>query len=410
MTLERRNCDIESTLKGILEPIRVYRIRLGEPVPESDAPGRFSVSVPPFATSPDAEAWGEGLADDLITGLSRFATLAVLGPTHERDAPTPARFVVKGALRRAAGRMRLSAQLFDHESGAVVWAERFDYPEREVFAVQDDLVERIVATIVGRLQQSGAAGALRKRPEALGAFDLFLQGQHYGDRLDPASAQKAIDAFERALQLDSNYAPALAMLALMRLRAAALISDLSNLEEPARIAERALALDPADGWSHLVMGQIDLYSGRLDVADARHKKAHALNPYDARILSLWSPLATYRGRPDEGRDLIERAMRLNPWHPQWYTTNLGLALYGQGEYERAAEVYAGIAEPQAGPLAGLVAARGQLGDQHGAAQARAALLAKAPNFSIDRFLETRPFQFTQDREHWRAGLSLGGLF
>ena len=182
-----------------------------------------------------------------------------------------------------------------------------------------------------------------------------------------------------------------------------------NLREIAATAERALALDPADGWSHLVMGQIEMYEGRLDTADTRHKRAHALNPYDARILALWSPLATYRGRPDEGRDLIERAMRLNPLHPQWYATNLGLACYSSGDYERAAEVYAGIAEPQAGPLAGLVAAYGQMGETEKAAAARAGLLARTPNFSAARFIAQRPFLFERDREHWLEGLRKGGL-
>jgi class 3 adenylate cyclase/tetratricopeptide (TPR) repeat protein len=402
-------------LKGIREPIRVYRIRLGEAAPEPDIPGRFSIAVPPFSAAPEAQIWGEGLADDLVAGLSRFSTLSVLGGPQGANAEIPlaarqlhARFALKGALRVAGGRFRLSAQLVEEETGAVVWAERYDYAEADVLTVQDRLIERIVATVVGRLQQTGAERALRKRPENLGAFDLLLQGQHHADRLDPASARRAIAAFEQALALEPDYAPALDMLALMRLRDWALRSGAGSLDEISRIAERALALDPADGWSHLVLGQIDLYAGRLDVADARHKKAHALNPYDARTLALWSPLATYRGRPDEGRDLIERAMSLNPMHPAWYATNLGLACYGAGDYERAAEVYASIAEPQAGPLAGLVAARGQLGDREGAAAAREALLAKAPDFSAARFIANRPFQFSQDREHWLEGLSKGG--
>jgi adenylate cyclase len=400
-------------LKGIREPIRVFRIRLGEPAPSPEAPGRFSVAVLPFAAAPEAQVWGEGLADDLIAGLSRFSALSVFGAAQGADARDAARllharFALKGALRKATGGFRLSVQLIEEETGAVVWAERFDYGESDVLAVQDRLIERIVATVVGRMHESGAERALRKRPENLGAFDWLLQGQRHADRLDPASARRAIAAFEQALALEPDYAPALAMLALMRLRDWALRQEAGSLDDIARTAERALALDPADGWSHLVMGQIDMYAGRLDAADARHKKAHALNPYDARILALWSPLATYRGRPDEGLDLIERAMRLNPWHPAWYTTNLGLACYSGGDYERAAQVYAGIAAPQAGPLAGLVAAHGQLGDSEKAASACAALLEKTPNFSAVRFVAQRPFQFEGDRERWLEGLRKGG--
>ena len=120
------------------------------------------------------------------------------------------------------------------------------------------------------------------------------------------------------------------------------------------------------------MGQIDMYAGRLDAAEVRHKKAHTLNPYDARILALWSPLATYLGKPEEGLKLIERAIALNPLHPAWYETNLGLACYCAGEYEQGSEAYHSVANPQAGVLAGLVACLFELGDREAVKQAKVA--------------------------------------
>jgi adenylate cyclase len=181
------------------------------------------------------------------------------------------------------------------------------------------------------------------------------------------------------------------------------------LVEAALLADRALTLDPADSWCHLVAGQIDMYRRRLDAAEVHHKKACALNPYDARILALWSPLATYLGKPDEGRRRIEKAMELNPHHPAWYTTNLGLACYCSHAYADGAAVYDSVAEPQVGVLAGLAACRAQLGEMEGADAARAALLAMAPDFRASLFVRNRPFKFARDGEHLLDGLLKAGL-
>ena len=408
------------TLKGIREPIPVARIRLGEPDPEPDASGGFRLAVLPFRADPQHRHWGEGLADDLIAALSRFRALAVLSrastfgfdPDHDPQQLGSAlgvRFVVNGALRLTSSRLRMQAALVDCTSGKVLWAERYDRAAAEALDVQDELVETIVATLVGRLEEAGAEAAIRKRPESSGAFDLLMRGMHHADRLAPRSARSAIDCFEKALAISPNYPTAMAMLALMRLREWALHPGEGELDEAARLAERALTLDPAESLCHLVAGQLDMYRRRLDAAEVHHKKAHALNPYDARILALWSPLATYLGKPEEGRTRIERAMTLNPRHPAWYATNLGLACYCSGAYSDGAAVSASVAEPQAGVLAGLAASRAQIGDDDGAASARAALLQLAPGFSARLFVEGRPFKFGQDREHLLDGLLKAGL-
>jgi adenylate cyclase len=408
------------TLKGIREPVKVARIRLGEPDQDAEPRGRLSLAVLPFAAAIADQPWGEGLADDLITALSRFNTLAVLSrassfgfdPLKDPKQVASAlgvRFVVTGALRLTASRLRLQATLVEGASGRVLWAERYDCGANDVLKVQDELIERIVATLVGRLAETGAETAMRKRSENLGAFDLLMRGMHHADRLDPESARQAIACFEKALAVTPDYPSAMAMLALMRLRDWALRPGKSDLAQAVLLANRALTLDPADSWCHLVAGQIDMYQRRLDEAEVHHKKAYALNPYDARILALWSPLATYLGKPDEGRRRIEKAMELNPHHPAWYTTNLGLACYCSHAYADGAAVYGSVAEPQVGVLAGLAACRAQRREADRAGAARAALLALAPDFRASVFVKNRPFKFVEDSEHLLDGLLKAGL-
>jgi adenylate cyclase len=408
------------TLKGIREPVKVARIRLGEPDQEAETRGGFTLAVLPFQAGPQDQHWGEGLADDLITALSRFNTLAVMSrassfgydPLKDPQQVASAlgvRFVVTGAVRLTPSRLRLQATLVEGGTGRVLWAERYDRNSNDVLEVQDELIERIVATLVGRLEESGAETAMRKRAENLGAFDLLMRGMHHADRLDPESAERAIACFENALTITPDYPSAMAMLALMRLREWALHPGKSDLAQAALLANRALTLDPADSWCHLVAGQIDMYRRRLDEAEVHHKKAYALNPYDARILALWSPLATYLGKPDEGRRRIEKAMELNPHHPAWYTTNLGLACYCSHAYADGAAAYGSVAEPQVGVLAGIAACRAQLGEADKAGAARAALLAMAPDFRASLFVRNRPFKFAEDSEHLLDGLLKAGL-
>lgn len=152
-----------------------------------------------------------------------------------------------------------------------------------------------------------------------------------------------------------------------------------------------------------------MYKGELDKAEVHHKKALSLNPYDCHIMALRSPLATYLGKPEEGIEWAMRAMSLYPGHPAWYATNLGLAHYCARNYREAEQAYAAIAEPQAGVLAGLAAARARLGDRDGAQAAARLLLEKAPAFSSELLAKMRPFKHEADRDHLRQGLLEAGL-
>ena len=408
-------------LKNILEPVRVLRCRAGEPEPQPEhaTPSTTAlVGVLPFeVASTDTEAYlADGLAEDLVIGLSRFTNLAVLGPggAPRRDSRQPAgqagaAYLVKGSVRRLAGSIRVDVQLIEGGSGRTLWAERFASPMTELFDFQDQVVARVVATVAGRIEDAGIAATRRARPDSVEAFDQFLQGLYYANRSDKASNALALEHLRAAVTQDRDYALAWAWLALMQLRQWSWQSRSIDLLATRQTADHARSLDPSESWCHLVSGQIAMYAREFDAAEVHHKKAHSLNPYSTNIMALRSTLATYLGKPEEGIEWATRAMQLYDAYPSWYSSNLGLAHYVARDYRSAVESYACIADPNVGVLAGLAASLAKLGDAAGAARVVDRIRGLEPEFSPERFLSMRPFRVDDDRQNLLDGLQLAGL-
>lgn len=413
-------------LKNLTRPVHVFRFIPPEagPLPVVAEARKPVVIVLPFANRGGLaeEAYlSDGITEDVIAGLSRFGSLAVLGMASSEayrhsaaDLPrlvneVGVEYVVEGSVRRSAGTVRLLASLVAARSGLTLWAERYDRPIVDLFAMQDEISRTIVSALAGQLEEKAAAASGRKRTENMEAYDFLLQGVHLARALDRPSAEAALSMFEKALALDPDYALALSWLALMRLRLWAWDPSAYGWDEMLDPARRALALDPLESWSHLVFGQITMYQGRLEEAEQHHERAYELNPFDAHVMALLAPLATYQGKPEEGERWARRAMQLNPIHPDWYVTNLGLALYSLGRYEEAIATYLKVAAPQVGILAALAASYAQAGNAVAAEASKAKLLQRAPDFSIRRFVKGRPFRHERDRAHLLLGLEKAGL-
>jgi adenylate cyclase len=410
-------------LKNLMRPVHVFRCAphgSAEPLDAVSPARRPLLAVLPFSCSDPADEYvAEGLAEDVTAGLSRFSRLAVLGTVsstayHGGDLGKAAQdlgldYAVRGSLRRVGARLRLSVQLLAARSGLTIWAERYDVEMADIFAAQDEITATVIATLAGVVEEDGANVVARKRTESMEAYDFLLRGMHLARKLDAGAAAAALGMFEKALQLDPGFPLALAWLALMRLRVWALGKsevDEASLLEPAR---RALALDPHESWCHLVYGQIQMYRRRFPEAEEHHRRACELNPYDANVLALRSALSVYLGDPEDGERWARLAMKLNPRFPDWYPTNLGLALYLQHRWSDAVAVYSGVAAPQAGVLAGLAASHAQAGDMVRAREVAARLLAMVPAFSGLRFVAGRPFVQDTHRDLLLAGLRLAGL-
>jgi adenylate cyclase len=213
----------EQQLKNILEPVRLYSIRLngtsGRPV--LALPNRPSIAVLPFQNmsgDPEQEYFADGMVDDIITGLSRIKWLFVIArnstfiykgravDVKQVGRELGVRYVLEGSLRRATDRVRISGQLVDAATGAHVWAERYDRKLDDIFALQDEITLSVVGAIEPSLRLAEAERVKRRRPESLDAYGLVLQAQPDVYSRMPKQATKALVLLERALELDPTYA------------------------------------------------------------------------------------------------------------------------------------------------------------------------------------------------------------
>jgi TolB-like protein/class 3 adenylate cyclase/thioredoxin-like negative regulator of GroEL len=324
--------------------------RMAFPLPEKP-----SIAVLPFANmsdDPSQDYFADGITEDLITDLSRISGLFVIARNSsfsykgERAnvrrvaEDLGVRYVLGGSVRRAADQVRINAQLIDATTGNHLWAERYDGTLADVFALQDQVTERIVAQLAVRLTAVEAAQAAARETENPAAFDAFLQGWEYFRRTSPDDYAEAIPYLEKAVQLDPEYSRAHAALAEIYRNSAYLgwfIGDVS----PSEAAERAIAYlreatkNPTP-LAHQVSARVLLRQGRQDEALAQAESAVALNPNDPSGQIATAEVLISSGRWGEALASIDKAIRLNPHYPAEYLFWQGLAQFSAAQYEEAA--------------------------------------------------------------------------
>jgi adenylate cyclase len=250
-------------LKNIAAKVRVFRVRLGRSERRgSSLPDKPSIAVLPFENlsgDPDQQYFADGLSEDILTALARFTQLLVIARNSTfvykgravaiadvgRDLNV--RYVPEGSVRRSGDRLRVAAQLIEAATSAHLWAERYDRTLTDIFALQDEITERIVTTLVSNIERSIIEQARRKPPSSLGAYELFLHGRQQRDlsRYEGMVAAKGL--FEQAVALDPGYALAHAELAYIQYVYVTWRVDPScrgaHMDKGFTCARRALALE-----------------------------------------------------------------------------------------------------------------------------------------------------------------------
>lgn len=353
---------------------------------------RPSVAILPFVDQSGEQAQvhlSDGITEDIITELSRYHSLLVIarsssfqfrGPAadiEEIRRKLGARYIVEGSVRKIGNRIRVSAQLIDALTKGHLWAERFDRPVEDIFSVQDDVAAAIAATLEGRIAARGAEVVRKKPTQDWSAYDCFLQGRELMHRYRSA---ESVAWFERALALDPAYVHAHAWKAMAKVSSHVIDGwkDSGTLDEGLAAARRALELDEADGWAHQAMGYALLWKGQLDLAGTHFDRALSLNPSDANIACDRANWLLYADRLDEALDVLDLAMRRDPFPPTWAWEVRGSILYQLKRYDDAVAAYSKVGRDYFWMPALLAASYAQAGQGENAATALRQFLTVRP--------------------------------
>ena len=317
----------------------------------SATPDKPSIAVLPFLNlsgDPAQDYFSDGITEDIITELSRFRSLFVVArhssfvyragsyDIREVGRQLGVRYVAEGSARRIGKRVRVTVQLLDAANGFTLWTERYDREIEDIFAIQDEIVGKVVAALPGRLEDAGREIARGKQTSNVTAYDLVLLGNEKWRQLTVMSMEEARGYFKKATGLDPAYARAHANTAWTIVCAVFLESPAAPaLDEARREIEIALDLDGYDAWSHSVFAQLLFLQHRDQEAETHFKRALALNPNDADVAAAFANILIYWGHWREALTWIKSAKRLNPIPPNIYHWYHALALYSAREYEQA---------------------------------------------------------------------------
>ena len=429
----------EQNVKNITEPVRAYHVSYGsgavpESVPPSQAerpsPAEQSVAVLPFdnlSGDPEQEYFSDGLTEDIITGLSKAPELFVISrnstfvykgksvDSRQVGNDLGVHYLLEGSVRKSGTRIRVTAQLIDSTQGSHVWAERYDRELTDIFAVQDEIVENILGTLcgsTGKLAELARSQAIRKRSVNMEAHDYFLRGREYHLRFDTTDVEfaKAKEMFEKAIELDPDSPHAYLGLAAFHLRMifrGATDSPASSLNQASELTRKALTLAGPSSASHRILAFVCLRKRQFGQAKSHYERALAHNPNDAHLLADVASNSSYFGRAEEAIEMLRKAIRLNPNHPDRYSTGLAFTHFTARQYDEALQAL----EKTSGSYSRILhlVTYAQAGRLEEAKSAAREYLETNPDFSIQRFAELEPYEDPADLEHYVEGLRKAGL-
>jgi adenylate cyclase len=429
----------EQALKNIARPVRVFRLAAapgGAPAAASAAvpfTARSAVAVLPFdnmSGDPAEDYFVDGLTEDIITTLSywrwfpviaRNSTFAYKGKPKNAGQigkDLGAAYLVEGSARRGGNRVRITAQLIDAATGHHLWAERYERDMADVFAVQEEIAERVVVSIEPEIHRAEKQRALRTRPEHLGAWDFALKALSLQERMSRTGHKEAREMLAHALTLDPGSAFAWSMLALCHYhegilgwaedRAAALKASLDA-------GQRAIELDELDWLGHAMQGMGRLWTERDHSAALEgQERAVTLNPSAPLARHFLACVLEFSSRPAEAIPHLETLLRLDP---RYRFASLAVAdealcqfLLGDFQASRASAERAVRLQPaNVRARQRLVAALSALGLDEAARAAGAELTRLQPDLSLDYIDTTYPFRSGDERDRFVAALRRANL-
>jgi len=427
----------EQQVKNIFRPVRAYRVEdratpvqanspaLPQPLPVLDKP---SIAVLPFTNmsgDPEQEFFADGIAEDIITALSRYPSLFVIARnssfTYKGRAvdvkqvgrELGVRYVLEGSLRKAGSRIRVTAQLVEAETGNHVWAERYDRDLADVFAVQDEITEAVTIAITPAIAEAEQQRAVRKPPGSLDAWAAYQRGLWHFNKVGAEDNALARKFFQQAVDLDPSFAGGYKGLCAVESNEADYAGR--GLSETLRSAEalarRAVALDGTDAEARSLLSTALRRRGDYEGGLAEAERALTISPNMAGAHYAKGASLISAGRSKEGVAALERSIRLDPRRSAVRFNQIALALYFTGEYDAAVDAAnrAIRSSPNyPNPYRWLAAALGQLGRIEEAKQALEKAIAIAPASFRMYVRERAPWRRPENHALMLEGLRKAG--
>jgi adenylate cyclase len=317
-----------------------------------DMPSIAVLAFTNMSGSVEHEYFADGISEDIITQLARNRWLFVIArnstftykgravDVREVARELGVRYVLEGSVRVGGNRVRVTGQLIDAASASHLWADRYDRDMTDIFAVQDEITERITLSIQPALVEAEQGRAIRHPPERLDAWQAYQRGVWHFSRHRPAEAARAAEFFRRAIAMDPLFAPGHYGLAHVLIHEGS-TNDAGHLAERQaegeRIARHAVTLDPSDPTAHTTLAAALMLRGALEAALASTATALRLNPSDATAHGTAGAVLVFAGRRKEGKQALERAMRLSPRDPRLHIrlSHIGGAQFIDRDYDLA---------------------------------------------------------------------------
>jgi adenylate cyclase len=428
----------EQHLKNIAWPVRACRVRLDGgrrdtalPSAPSAPPSKASIAVLSFTNmsgDADQEYFSDGISEDIITDLARLSELRVVARNSsfvfkgqavsipEIGRTLGVRYVLEGSVRKDGARVRVTAQLIDSTTGGHVWAERFDRQLSDIFAVQDELTQKIVYALKVRLTADERGRRISKRTIEPEAYSFFLRGRESAWHQTRPDNIEARNLLGRAVAIAPDLAAAHAYIAFTH------VNDFMNgwgdgpersLATGLDIAQRAVVMDEEDPQAHFALAVALLWNRELDKALAEARRCLALAPGSAEGHLTIVRIQIFRGDPADAIDMANEYMRLDPLYRAQTLHFLAEAQIALGRYEEAVALLKQRLdrEPHSETSYALLAScYGHLGKIDESRAAWKEVLRLSPDFSIERRRRVLPFKDPEMFERQQVeGLRMAGL-
>lgn len=395
-------------------------------------PALFVLPFKNLSGDPKQEYFSDGFTEDITSGLARIPGLMVIAKNtafafknknvelRSLGREFGVRYILEGSARQSDTRLRIDARLIEVASGTYVWAARYDRPLKDIFIVQDMLVNRIVGSVAARLRHHEGQKATAASQKTLAAYDLTLRGRMLFRTNTLDAMKEARSVLHRAIKIDPKYARAYSVLAQVEqyFFTSRVSEEYASSETAKRVLEaaaRAVRLSPEDAFNHAVNGMALRLKNDYDGAALEARRARKLAPNDPEVLATVSVILLSVGDYKASVDTMRLAWSLDPYlSPVYIGAVLSQGLFALGDYKASKDVALDClrrAPRDVRCLESLVRALGELGPADEAKKAAADLLKLSPNFTIAEYVR-RASKNRRDKaaiKRWADGLRKAGL-